>query len=149
MRIAVGSDHAGYRYKELVRQHLEGLGHEVVDFGPDTGDTSVDYSDYVQPAAFAVSRGDCDLGVVFGGSGNGEAIAANKVPGIRCGLCWDVTSARLTKEHNNANCISIGERMVSDMYCLEIVDAWLSATFEGGRHQRRIAKLEPPREQAP
>ena len=94
------------------------------------------------PAAKSVAKGECDLGIVFGGSGNGEAIAANKVKGIRCGLCWDVVSAKLTKEHNNANVISLGARMVSEELGLQIVDAWLNAEFEGGRHIRRIEKLE-------
>jgi ribose 5-phosphate isomerase B len=89
-------------------------------------------------------RVDCDCGVIFGGSGNGEAMVANKVVGIRCGVCWNVASARLAKEHNNANVISIGARMVSEEEGIEIVDAWLNAEFHGGRHQRRIDKIESP-----
>lgn len=140
MRIALASDHAGFRYKEAIKDRLRALGHEVHDFGTH-GEESVDYPDWIPLAAEAVAQGTCDLGIVLGGSGNGEAIAANKVKGIRCGLCWDVTSARLTKEHNNANVISIGQRMVSVEMALDIVATWLGATFEGGRHLRRIQKL--------
>jgi ribose 5-phosphate isomerase B len=142
-KIALGTDHAGYKMKEVVKAHLKKLGHEVVDFGTDN-EEAVDYSDYCRPAAESVTRGDCDCGVIFGGSGNGEAMVANKVVGIRCGVCWNVASARLAKEHNNANVISIGARMVSEEEGIEIVDAWLNAEFHGGRHQRRIDKIESP-----
>src|SRR5688572_5233529 len=101
MRIALGSDHAGFRYKTLVAEHLTKAGHEVVDFGTDS-DATVDYPDFIRPAAEAVARGECDRGVVFGGSGNGEAMAANRVPGVRCAVCWNVESARLARAHNDA-----------------------------------------------
>jgi len=140
-RIALGSDHAGYRYKEKTKKHLESLGYIVKDFGTYNSDPA-DYPDYIRPAAESVARGENDGGVVFGGSGNGEAIVANKVKGIRCGVCWNETSARLTKEHNNANIISIGERMVDENQLTQIIDAWLNAEFEGGRHQKRIDKIE-------
>lgn len=143
MKIALGTDHAGFDLKEVVKAHLAGLGHEVVDFGTDRAE-SVDYPDFVRPAAEAVGRGECERGVVFGGSGNGEAIVANKVPGVRCGLCWDTWSARLTKEHNDANVIALGGRVVSTELAREIVDTWLAAVFEGGRHRRRIDKIERP-----
>ena len=139
-RIALGSDHAGYRFKEIVKRHLIQRGFEIKDFGTFSSE-NCDYPDFVFPAAMAVAQGQCDLGVVFGGSGNGEAIVANKAKGVRCGLCWDVESARLTKEHNNANVISLGERMISEDQLADIVDAWLDARFEGGRHLRRIEKI--------
>ena len=140
-KIALGTDRAGYHLKEHVKTHLQSQNIEIVDFGCQS-DESCDYPDFIRPAAEAVADGTCDLGIVFGGSGNGEAIVANKVKGIRCGLCWDTTSAALTKEHNNANVISIGARMVSKQLALDIIDTWLDATFEGGRHLRRIEKIE-------
>ena len=139
-KIALGTDHAGYALKEAIKAHLRQAGYVVVDFGTDSEQT-VDYPDYCRPAAESVARGECDLGIVFGGSGNGEAMVANKVPGIRCGVCWNVASARLTKEHNNANMIAIGGRMVSVQAGVEIVDTWLGAVFHGGRHQKRIDKI--------
>lgn len=142
MRIALGTDHAGFELKEIIKAHLEAKGIEVIDFGADSKD-AVDYPDFVRPAAESVANGAADFGIVFGGSGNGEAIVANKVPGIRCGLCWNKWSARMTKEHNNANVIALGGRVVSPAEASEIVDAWLAAKFEGGRHQRRVEKIEP------
>jgi ribose 5-phosphate isomerase B len=139
-KIALGTDHAGYALKEAVKTHLQQAGYRVVDFGTDSLQ-AVDYPDYCRPAAESVARGECDLGIVFGGSGNGEAMVANKVPGIRCGVCWNTASARLTKEHNNANMIAIGGRMVSVQTGIEIVDTWLGAIFQGGRHQKRIDKI--------
>lgn len=140
-KIALASDHAGFNYKEILKKHLESKGHIVQDFG--TFDSSAcDYPDYIRPAAESVASGENDCGAVFGGSGNGEAIVANKVKGIRCGVCWNETSARLTKEHNNANMISIGERLVKENELTAIVAAWLNAAFEGGRHQVRIDKIE-------
>ncbi len=140
-KIALGTDHAGYALKEAIKAHLQQAEYRVVDFGTDSLQ-AVDYPDYCRPAAECVARGECDLGIVLGGSGNGEAMVANKVPGIRCGVCWNVASARLTREHNNANMIAIGARMVSSQAGIEIVDAWLNAVFHGGRHQMRIDKIE-------
>lgn len=139
-RIAMGSDHAGYKLKETIKKHLKSKAYIVVDFGTKS-DEPVDYPDYVRPAAESVSKGENDLGIVFGGSGNGEAMVANKVKRIRCGLCWNEESARLTKEHNNANMIALGERMLSEEEAVRIVDAWLNAEFKGGRHLRRIEKI--------
>lgn len=139
-KIALGTDHAGYKMKEVLKVHLKKKGYEVFDFGTDS-EEAVDYSDYCRPAAESVAAGDCDCGVVFGGSGNGEAMVANKVVGIRCGVCWNVESARLTKEHNNANMIAIGGRMVSENEGIKIVNGWLDAEFSGGRHQVRIEKM--------
>jgi len=143
MKIAIGSDHAGYEYKQLIIAHLRGLGHDVVDFGTHST-ASVDYPDFVRPAAAAVARGECERGIVLGGSGNGEAIAANRYPGVRCALCWNTESARLGRAHNDANVISLGQRMMTAETALEIVDLWLSTPFEGGRHVARIEKLDAP-----
>jgi ribose 5-phosphate isomerase B len=139
--IAIGSDHAGFKMKEAIKFHLESQGYKILDFGTDN-EAPVDYPDYCRPTAESVAKGECDLGIVLGGSGNGEAMVANKVTGIRCGLCWNLESARLTKEHNNANMISIGARMVSVTEGIKIVDTWLDAEFQGGRHQTRIDKIE-------
>ena len=111
------------------------------DFGTDSA-KSCDYPDFVRPAAEAVASGEFERGIVLGGSGNGEAMAVNKVSGIRCALCWDPHSARLSREHNDANMLSLGERMISISEALEIVDIFLTTEFEGGRHQRRVDKIE-------
>ncbi len=140
MRIAVASDHAGYQLKETVREFLISQDHEVIDFGTNS-EAAVDYPDFIIPAAEAVSRGTAEVGIVFGGSGNGEAISANKVRGIRCALCWNIESAELAKKHNNANIISIGARMISKEQTIEIVRKWMDTTFEGGRHIQRIEKI--------
>ena len=141
MKIALGTDHAGFNYKEAIKEHLQKLGHEVQDFGT-FSEESVDYPTFVRPAAESVADGSCDLGVVFGGSGNGEAMAANKVKGVRCALCWSEETARLAKEHNNANVLSIGQRQISQELVLNIIDTWLNAEFEGDRHIRRIEMLD-------
>ncbi len=142
MRISLGTDHAGFRYKEKVKELLTSLGHEVKDFGTFSEET-VDYPLFVRPAAEAVARGECDRGIVFGGSGNGEAMAANKVRGVRCALCWNEESARLSRQHNNANVLSMGQRLIPEELALAIVRIWLTTPFEGGRHAKRIAELEP------
>lgn len=147
MRIAIASDHAGFRYKAAIKEHLERLGHEAVDFGTDSTE-SVDYPLYIRPAALAVARGECDRGIVLGGSGNGEAMAANRVPGVRCALCWSEESARLARQHNDANMISLGERLISEDLALRIVDLWLTTPFEDGRHVRRIRLLDRMEEPA-
>lgn len=140
--IALGTDHAGFSLKEAVKAHLLARGCRVNDFGTDS-DEPVDYPDYIRPAAESVARQESDLGIVFGGSGNGEAIVANKVKGIRCSLCWDEWSARMAKEHGDSNVISLGARVVSEQEGLRIVDTWLDSTFQAGRHLRRIRKIEP------
>ena len=139
--IAIASDHAGYHLKETLRAYLQKEGYKVTDFGTDS-DTPVDYPDYIRPAAISVAEGKHDVGIALGGSGNGEAMAANKVRGVRCALCWNERSGRLAKEHNNANMIAIGARMVSEDEAIKIVDTWLNAEFEYGRHMQRIDKLE-------
>lgn len=132
MKIAIGSDHAGFRYKEKIKEVLRNLGHDVKDFGTHS-EEPVDYPLFIRPVAEAVARG---------GSGNGEAITANRVKGIRCALCWNVESARLGRKHNNANVISIGERMIDLEMALKIVRVWLNTPFEGGRHQHRIDLID-------
>ncbi|RJQ45312.1 MAG: ribose 5-phosphate isomerase B [Nitrospiraceae bacterium] len=140
-RIAIATDHAGFKLKATIKAHLISKGYYVTDYGTDS-DEPVDYPDFIRPAAESVANGENDLGIVMGGSGNGEAIVANKVKGIRCAVCWNVESARLAKEHNNANVISIGARMITEGEGIKIVDTWLSAEFQGGRHQQRIEKIE-------
>jgi ribose 5-phosphate isomerase B len=137
MKIGIGSDHAGFRYKESIKALLQELGHEVRDFGTDS-EAQVDYPIFIRPVAEAVAGGECERGIVLGGSGNGEAIAANRVRGVRCALCWNTESARLGRMHNDANVISIGQRMMDEATALEIVRTWLETPFEGGRHVARI-----------
>lgn len=141
LTVSIGTDHAGFPLKAPIIALLESRGHKVIDCGCHS-DESCDYPDFIRPAAEAVASGEADCGIVLGGSGNGEAIVANKVKGIRCGLCWDEWSAEATKSHNNANCISIGARPVPEEMALKIVAKWLDTEFEGGRHERRIAKIE-------
>jgi ribose 5-phosphate isomerase B len=143
VRIAIGSDHAGFRYKERLRALLAGWGHDVVDFGTHSTE-AVDYPVYIRPVAEAVARGECERGIVLGGSGNGEAIVANRVAGVRCALCWNEESARLGRLHNDANVISLGERMVPEEALEGIVRVWLDTPFEGGRHVRRITLIDHP-----
>ena len=143
MKIAIGSDHAGFQYKEKIREFLQGLGHSVTDFGT-RSEAAADYPQFIRPVAEAVARGEFDRGIVLGGSGNGEAIVANRVPGIRCALCWNAESARLARQHNNANALSLGQRMMSLETALQIVQIWLDTPFEGGRHQRRIELIDAP-----
>jgi len=143
MKISLGTDHAGFRYKEKVKQLLVSLGHEVKDCGT-FSEEAVDYPLFIRPAAEAVARGECDRGIVFGGSGNGEAMVANKVRGVRCALCWSEESARLSRQHNDANVLSMGQRLIDEELALEIVRIWLVTPFDGGRHARRIAEIEPP-----
>jgi ribose 5-phosphate isomerase B len=140
MKISVGSDHAGFRYKEKIKELLTSLGHEVKDFGTFSEDP-VDYPLFIRPAAEAVARGECERGIVFGGSGNGEAMVANKVHGVRCALCWNEESARLSRQHNDANVLSLGERLIAEDLALNIVRIWLEAGFDGGRHAGRVAML--------
>ncbi len=139
--IALGTDHAGYAHKQAVAQHLKDAGYAITDFGTDTN-TACDYPDFVRPAAAAVASGAARFAIVFGGSGNGEAIVANKVPGVRCGLCWNTWTAEMTRLHNDANALSIGARTVDIPTTLEIVDVFLKTPFEGGRHLKRVEKIE-------
>ncbi|MFA5058535.1 MAG: ribose 5-phosphate isomerase B [Opitutaceae bacterium] len=139
--IAIGADHAGYQYKEAIKARLQSEGHTVRDFGTDS-DAPCDYPDFIRPAAEAVARGEYARGIVLGGSGNGEAIVANRVRGIRCGLCWNEQVAVWSRSHNDANVLSLGARTVSLDLALQIVHVWLETPFEGGRHIQRIRKID-------
>ena len=141
MRIAVAADHAGYRLKTVVAAHLADAGHEVVDLGTDS-EASVDYPKFCAAAGRAVVNGDVDFGVVIGGSGQGEQIAANKVNGVRAALCHDEFTARLARQHNNANVLAFGARVLADAYALRVTDLFLATEFEGGRHQARIDQVK-------
>jgi len=140
-RIAIASDHAGFALKGEITAHLRAAGYEVADYGT-SSDAAVDYPDFIRPAAHSVADGTNHMGIVLGGSGNGEAMVANKVRGIRCAVCWNEQTARLAREHNNANMIALGARLVTTVEALKIVDTWLAAEFQGGRHQRRVDKIE-------
>src|SRR5215813_7583152 len=137
MKIAIGSDHAGFRYKSLIKEFLTESGHDVIDFGTDS-EQPVDYPVFIRPVALAVANGQVERGIVLGGSGNGEAMAANRVKGVRCALCWNADSARLARQHNDANVISLGQRLVPESTALELVRIWLETPFENGRHTLRI-----------
>ncbi len=143
MKIAIGSDHAGFRYKERLRRALTEENHEVADFGTGS-EEPVDYPLVIRPLAEAVAGGRFERGIILGGSGNGEAIVANRVRGVRCTVCWSVESARLARRHNDANILSLGERLVASEDLLPIVRAWLTTPFDGGRHARRLAQIDSP-----
>ena len=141
MKIAIGSDHAGFRHKEIIKAYLVDLRHEIIDFGTDS-EEPVDYPLFIRPVALVVASGEVDRGVVLGGSGNGEAMCANRIKGVRCALCWNVESAHLARQHNDANMISLGQRLLRPEAALEIVRVWLETPFAGGRHVRRIQMLD-------
>ena len=141
MRIALGADHAGFALKTHIAKHLAELGHEVVDHGTDNGHDSVDYVAFSAAVGRDVARGEAELGMVFGGSGQGEQIAANKVRGIRAALCTNELMARLAREHNDANVLALGGRILAPELASAIVDAFLEASFEGGRHARRVQQI--------
>lgn len=140
MKIAIGSDHAGFELKQAIIDHLIDYGHEVEDFGAKSTD-SVDYPDYAHPVADAVERKSTELGIVICGSANGVCMTANKHAGIRCALCWIPEIASLARQHNNANVLALPARFVSTELAKEITDAFLNADFEGGRHERRVTKI--------
>lgn len=141
MKIAIGSDHAGFVYKEAIKERLAAQGHALRDFGT-TSEQPVDYPLFIRPVAEAVARGEYERGIVLGGSGNGEAMVANRVPRVRCALCWNVASAELSRRHNDANVLSLGQRMLTREEAFAIVDAWLTTPFDGGRHVRRIQLID-------
>ena len=141
MKIAVAADHGGYKLKEKVKEHLLERGIEVEDLGTHS-EESVDYPIYGKLCGEEVASGQADLGVVVCGTGIGISIAANKVHGIRCGLCTSVEMAHLTKQHNNANILALGGRTTGEELAMEIVDEWLDTQYEGGRHQRRVEMLD-------
>ena len=139
--IAIGSDHAGFKYKEAIKAWLLGEGHTVRDFGTDS-EAACDYPDFIRPVAQGVARGEFDRGIVLGGSGNGEAIVANREKGVRCGVCWSEQTTIWSRAHNDSNCMSIGARTITLEQALEFVRIWLVTEFEGGRHSERIRKID-------
>ena len=141
MKIAIASDHGGYPLKAMLIPYLRELGHEVEDFGCHSTD-SCDYPDYAEPAARAVARGDCARGIVICSTGIGVSMVANKVRGVRCALCGDVYSAEMTRRHNDANVLALGASLTAPVLAERIVDVFLSVAFEGGRHSRRIGKVD-------
>jgi len=141
MKIAIGSDHAGFRYKQKIGELLDSLGHEVYDLGTHT-EEPVHYPLFIWPVAEGVATGKYERGIVLGGSGNGEAIAANRILGVRCALCWNVKSARLARRHNDANMLSLGERMMKFSMARAIIRAWFETPFDGGRHEDRVRLLD-------
>ena len=142
MRIHIGSDHAGLEFKNVIVKHLEGKGHTVIDHGPHVYDALDDYPVFCIPCAEGVASDVGSLGIVLGGSGNGEQMAANKVKGVRAALVWNLETAKLAREHNNANVIAIGGRMHSEEFCLQLVDTFIAEPFPGDeRHVRRIGLM--------
>ena len=139
--VALGSDHAGFQLKEVIKEHLSDLGVRIIDFGTHDSETSVDYPRYCAPAARAVVAKRADFAIVFGGSGQGEQLAANKVKGVRAALCYNELSARLARQHNDANVLSLGARLLGTELAIAIVDSFLGSTFDGGRHLRRVEML--------
>jgi ribose 5-phosphate isomerase B len=139
--IAIGSDHAGFKYKEAIKAILLADGHSVRDMGTDS-EEPCDFPDFIRPVAESVARGEFERGIVLGGSGNGEAIVANRVRGIRCGVCWSEQLAIWNRAHNDANCLSIGQRTVTQEEAIGIVRTWLTTDFEGGRHIARLRKID-------
>lgn len=139
-KVAIGGDHAGFTYKNLLKEQLEAAGHEVTDFGPGT-DASVDYPDHVHPLAKAVVNNEADFGVLICGSGNGVAMTANKYQNVRAALCWQTELAKLSREHNDANILCIPARFVSAEVAADMTRVFLETAFEGGRHQNRVDKI--------
>jgi ribose 5-phosphate isomerase B len=139
--IAIGSDHAGFKYKEAIKAMLLAEGHTVRDFGTHS-EESCDYPDFIRPVALAVAAGEYERGIILGGSGNGEAIVANRIKGIRCGLCWTDQVAIWNRSHNDGNVLSLGQRTIAEEDALRIVKVWLNTPFEGGRHEARIRKID-------
>jgi len=141
MKMAIGSDQAGFKYKEQIKKWLVDKGHKVDDFGTNS-EEPCDYPDIMRPIAKAVAADKYDRGIILGGSGNGEAMVANRVKGVRCAVCWDLRSARLSRAHNDANMLALGQRMISIEEALEIVELWLNTPFDAGRHLARIQKID-------
>jgi ribose 5-phosphate isomerase B len=147
MRVAIGSDHAGFVLKAHLSETLISLGHEVDDLGTDS-EEPVDYPPICAAVGRAVVKGEADRGIVLGGSGQGEQMTANKIRGVRAALCNDLYTARMSREHNDANVLSIGARIVAPQLADEILTLWLTTPFEGGRHERRIAQIAEIEEEA-
>jgi ribose 5-phosphate isomerase B len=141
MKLAIGSDHAGFAYKQAIKSMLLAEGHTVRDFGTDS-EAPCDYPDLIRPVAEAVARGEFERGIILGGSGNGEAMVANRICGIRCGVCWNEQVAVWNRAHNDANMLSLGQRTITEAQAFAIVHIWLTTPFEGGRHIARIRKID-------
>jgi ribose 5-phosphate isomerase B len=141
MIIAISSDHGGYKLKEEIKKYLKEKGYETKDLGTCDSACSVDYPDYGLAVAEAIANGECEKGIIICGTGIGISISANKVPGIRAALCTDTYSAKMSREHNNANILALGARVTGTGLALEIVDTWFKAEFQGGRHKRRVDKI--------
>jgi len=141
MKVAIGSDHAGFRYKELYVAWLGEHGHSVQDLGVITDAVPADYTEISEAVARAVAEGRAERGVIVAGSGNGEAITANKVNGIRAGVCNDIYTAEMNRRHNDGNVLCVGQRVVGEAVALKILETWLDAPFDGGRHAERIANI--------
>ena len=141
MKISLASDHGGLALKNKIKQYLANMGHQTVDFGTNTLD-SCDYPDFARPAALAVASGETDRGIVVCTTGIGVSIVANKVKGVRCALCFNVDMAEMTRHHNNANVLALGQKYVDEQTALKIVDAFITTPFDGGRHQNRVNKIE-------
>jgi ribose 5-phosphate isomerase B len=143
MKIALGADHAGFDFKQRIKEHLLAGGHEVKDFGTHTPE-ACDYPRFIRPVAVAVAAGQVQRGIVLGGSGNGEAMVANRTRGVRCAVCWDARSAELARRHNDATVLSMGARLIALATAMEIVDIFLTTPFDGGRHEARIRMIDEP-----
>ena len=141
MKIAIGNDHAGVEVKEKIQEHLEKKGHQVINKGYD-GEESVDYPDFIHPVSKEVKEKKAEIGVIVCGSGNGAAMTANKHKGVRAAICWSEEIAALAKHHNNANIISIPSRFLNEKEIIKIIDVFIEAEFEGGRHERRVKKID-------
>ena len=140
MKIAIGSDHAGYDLKSILIKHIKNMGFNLRDFGTNSKD-SCDYPDYAKEVALCVSNGEADMGILICGTGIGMSICANKIRGIRAALCVSNEMAKLSRQHNNANIICLGARLLKDDEACSIIDTWLTTDFEGGRHERRLSKI--------
>ena len=141
MKIAIGNDHAGVEVKEKIQEHLEKKGHQVINKGYD-GEESVDYPDFIHPVSKEIKEKKAEIGVIVCGSGNGAAMTANKHKGVRAAICWSEEIAALAKHHNNANIISIPSRFLNEKEIIKIIDVFIEAEFEGGRHERRVKKID-------
>ena len=141
MKIVIGNDHAGVEVKEKIRDHLEKKGHQVINKGYD-GEESVDYPDFIHPVSKEIKEKKAEIGVIVCGSGNGAAMTANKHKGVRAAICWSEEIAALAKHHNNANIISIPSRFLNEKEIIKIIDVFIEAEFEGGRHERRVKKID-------
>jgi ribose 5-phosphate isomerase B len=142
MRVSLGSDHAGFRYKELFKSWLGENGHEVVDLGVDTDEVPGDYTEISEAVARAVAEGRASRGVIVAGSGNGEGIVANKIHGIRASVCNDIYTAEMARRHNDANVLCVGQRVCGEAVALKVLEVWMATGFDGGRHAERLARIE-------